>query len=152
MLRKAMVHELVDVQVSDVLREAFSVLNKYEGCTATELRQADFRIGPGADLGAQKGELEKFLHETVYRHPQLMEVRTVSQNRLKEMYLGYLKDPSPLPDLVQNRAEVVGMPVSICDYLAGMTDRFCDAQFHQHFENSAPGYSARGKVGKMHRK
>ncbi|MDP6555323.1 MAG: dNTP triphosphohydrolase [Pirellulaceae bacterium] len=152
MLRKAMVHELVDVQVSDVLREAFSVLNNYEGCTATELRQADFRIGPGSDLGAQKGELEKFLHETVYRHPQLMEVRTVSQNRLKEMYLGYLEDSSPLPNLVQNRAEVVGMPVSICDYLAGMTDRFCDAQFHQHFENSPRGILPGGKVGRMHRK
>ena len=145
MLRKAMVHELVDVQVSDVLTEAFSLLDDYEGCTASELRQADFRIGPGSELGAKKSELEKFLYATVYRHPQLMEVRTMAQNRLKEMYYGYLENSSLLPDAVQNRAEVVGKAVSIGDYLAGMTDRFCDAQFHRHFENSAPGCSAKGK-------
>jgi dGTPase len=143
MLRKALVHELVDVQVSDVLTHAFSVLEDYEGCTATELRQVDFRIGPSAELGAQKVELEKFLYETVYRHPQLMEVRTMAQNRLKEMYLGYLKDPSRLPDSVQDRAKAVGESVAICDYLAGMTDRFCDMQFHQHFENSGQGCSVR---------
>ncbi len=143
MLRKAMVHELVDVQVSEVLTRAFAVLSDYEGCTATELRQTDFRIGPGTDLGAKKEQLEKFLYETVYRHPQLMGVRTTAQNRLKEMYLGYLEDPSLLPRSVQDRAEVVGTPTSICDYLAGMTDRFCDAQFHKQFENSAPGCSAK---------
>jgi dGTPase len=141
MLRKALVHELVDVQVSDVLTRAFSVLQEYEGCAATDLRQADFRIGPSEDLGAQKVQLEKFLYETVYRHPQLMEVRTMAQIRLKEMYLGYLKDPALLPDSVQDRAKVVGESVGICDYLAGMTDRFCDAQFHQHFENSGSGCS-----------
>jgi dGTPase len=145
MLRKALVHELVDVQVSNVLTEAFSVLKDYEGCTANELRQADFRIGPGAELGAQKAQLEKFLYETVYRHPQLMKVRTMAQGRLREMYLGFLKDPSLLPDSVQDRADVVGTSVSICDYLAGMTDRFCDAQFHLHFENSGPGCSVRSE-------
>lgn len=139
MLRKTIVHELVDVQVSDVLKEAFAFLGRHEGCTGTELRKADFRIGPGASLGAQKGELEKFLHETVYRHPRLMEVRAMAQNRLKQMFFGYLEHPSLLPGSMRTRAELVGKHLGVGDYLSGMTDRFCDAQFHRHFEKRDRG-------------
>jgi len=139
LLRKTIVHELVDVQVSDVLSEAFAFLSKCEGRTSTEMRQTNFRIGPSVALGAQKAELEKFLYETVYRHPQLMEVRTFAQNRLKQMYFGYLERPSLLPGSMRARTEIVGKSVGICDYLAGMTDRFCDAQFRRHFEKSGAG-------------
>lgn len=139
MLRKTIVHELVDVQVSDVLTEAFAFLENYQGCTASELRQAEFRVAPGVALSVQKAELETFLYEAVYRHPQLMEVRTMAQNRLRKMFFGYQERPALLPNSIRTRADVVGMPVSTADYLAGMTDRFCDAQFHRHFEKSDQG-------------
>lgn len=139
MLRKTLVHELVDVQVSNVLTAAFAFLERQEGRTSNELRAMDFRIGPSPELEAQKTELETFLYEVVYRHPQLMEVRTLAQNRLKQMYFGYSECPSLLPKSFAARAKVVGEPVAICDYLAGMTDRFCDAQFHRHFQKSDRG-------------
>ncbi len=139
MLRKTVVHELVDVQVSDVLVRAFNYLSDYAGCTAAEMRQSDFRVGPGPSLAAKKETLERFLYDTVYRHPRLMKVRTVAQNRLKQMYFGYLERHDLLPGSIQQRAAAVGWPVAVGDYLAGMTDRFCDAQFHRYFENSVPG-------------
>jgi dGTPase len=38
-----------------------------------------------------------------------------------------------LPPRYQERAAAVGLPRAVGDYLAGMTDRFCDQQFTQHF-------------------
>ena len=139
MLRKTVVHELIDVQVGNVLQEAFAFLDTCEGCQANELREADFRIGPSQAVSAQKAELEKFLHQAVYRHPQLMKVRAIAQNRLRVMFHGYLGDPSLLPRGFQARADRVGLHVSIGDYLAGMTDRFCVARYRSQFEKSDRG-------------
>jgi len=139
MLRKTVVHELIDVQVSDLLKEAFAFLAKFDGCGAGDLRKASFRIGPGPVLGAQKEELEAFLYATVYRHPKLMTVRTIAQDRLRQMFFKYVSDPSLLPKSFQARIEVVGRAVGVGDYLAGMTDRFCDSQFHRQIENSDQG-------------
>jgi len=139
LLRKTIVHELIDVQVSDVLREAFGFLGGCAGQTSTDLRQAGFRVGPGTALREQKEELEKILYASVYRHPRLMEVRALAQDRLKEMYFGYLARPELLPGSIRARGKVVGIPVAAGDYLAGMTDRFCDAQFRLHFQEQDRG-------------
>jgi dGTPase len=60
-------------------------------------------------------------------------VRAQAQERLKAMHAGYLDRPELLPPRFALRAGVVGLPRAIGDYLAGMTDRYCDQQFELHF-------------------
>jgi dGTPase len=92
-----------------------------------------FRIKPVEQLAQQKQELEEFLHRRVYRHPRLLETRDTAQKQLEVMFRGYLADPELLPTRFQQRAQHVGLPRSVGDYLAGMTDRYCDQQFNQFF-------------------
>jgi dGTPase len=98
-----------------------------------DARQAGFRLSTSLTLTGQKAELEAFLFEHVYRHPRIVEVRAQAQSRLRAMFAGYLRQPSWLPPRFQGRAESVGLPRSVGDYLAGMTDRYCDEQFRVHF-------------------
>jgi dGTPase len=49
------------------------------------------------------------------------------------MFEGYQRRPELLPAGFQQRAATRGLPRSVGDYLAGMTDRFCDDQFRSHF-------------------
>ena len=86
------------------------------------------------ELVAKKRELESYLYEKVYRHPQLIEVRGHAQTRLRAMYNGFLNRPDLLPERFRVRGEQVGLERSIGDYLAGMTDRFCDEVFRCNFE------------------
>jgi len=133
MLRKALVHELIDFQVSDVLQCAGAFLATHELGSADEARRSDFVIGPSLELAERKTGLEQFLFDRVYRHPRLVEVRAGAQDRLKTMFEGYEQRPELLPGKFQRRIHTVGIRRSIGEYLAGMTDRFCDLQHTKYF-------------------
>jgi len=133
LLRKSVVHALIDRQVSGVLHHTAGFLATCTGITANQARQLDFRIGPPPELAEQKRELERFLYDRVYRHPRLVAVRTLAQQRLRTMYEGYLCHPDLLPPHFQKRVQLVGLERTAGEYLAGMTDRFCEGLYQKHF-------------------
>lgn len=133
MLRKCIVHELLARQVTDVLATASTVLAPLANATADEVRRMPFRIVPSPDLAGLKRELERFLYDRVYRHPRLIAVRSQAQQRIQAMYRGYLTRPELIPDHHRQRIATVGIERTAADYIAGMTDRFCDAVFEQQF-------------------
>ena len=133
MLRKCIVHELLARQVADLLQTASAVLSGLDGATAEEVRRIPIAIGPSAELAALKQELERFLYDRVYRHPRLIAVRSQAQERIQAMYRGYLGRPDLIPEHHRRRIATVGMERTAGDYIAGMTDRFCDALYERHF-------------------
>jgi len=135
-LRRAVLHELIDWQVGDVLRQSLARLQKWEITTPDAGRAAPHVVGPSPELAQQKVELEKFLHERVYRHPQVLEHRHQAQSFLGEMFAGYLAQPHLLPEGFQQRSKRVGVPRSVSDYLAGMTDRFAEREYRRLFQRS----------------
>jgi dGTPase len=138
-LRKAVVHELIDVQVTDLLTHCGPALAARNYANAHEARRGDPAIGPAPRMKELKTELESFLYQQVYRHPRLLAVRQQAQSRLQVMFAGYLRRPELLPSQFQSRAESHGLPRSVGEYLAGMTDRFCDHQFVRWFANDRGG-------------
>jgi dGTPase len=133
LLRKAVVHQLIDRQVTDVLDQASRGLAALGAVTAGQIRRLPPVVVSSPELAQQKVELERFLYDRVYRHPSLVAVRTRAQQRLKRMFGGYMARPELLPQRFQERAASVGLRRAVGDYLAGMTDRFCDRQHEQHF-------------------
>jgi dGTPase len=133
LLRKAVVHQLIDRQVTDVLHTTAALLDSAGSLTADEVRRFGPRVATSCELADLKRELESFLYDRVYRHPRLLAVRAQAQTRLRAMFDRYQQQPELLPPHFQIRAEAVGLPRAAGDYLAGMTDRFCDQQFRRMF-------------------
>jgi len=127
--RRAIVHELIDIQVSHVLREAEAFLQNSNWQDPGET----FRIGPVQQLAEEKKELEAFLKSRVYHHPDLLETRKIAQQQIQTMFHGYQQRVELLPTRFQERAQVVGLARSVGDYLASMTDRYCTQQFSEFF-------------------
>jgi dGTPase len=115
--RQALVHELVDLQVGDLL------------ASASERLQSDgVRLMHSEPIASERAELEAFLFDAVYRHPRLMKVRQAASDRLRELFDGLVRTPVRLPLRFRTRAAELGVQRAVSDYLAGMTDRFCDTQ------------------------
>ncbi|MBW8883424.1 MAG: metal-dependent phosphohydrolase, partial [Planctomycetia bacterium] len=134
LLRKAVVHQLIDRQVTDILSTSAAVLATAMDLSAEEIRRSAARITATRELSEQKRELEAFLYERVYRHPRLIEVRAEAQGRLKQMFELLSNSPQRMPPQFQARAEKIGIHRAVGDYLAGMTDRYCDQQFEELFQ------------------
>ncbi len=129
--RKAVVHELIDVQVSDVLHTAGEYLNEHPLESTEAVCQSEFRLGASAAVQVKKEELEQFLYAHVYRHPRLVTMRTRAQYRLKTLFAMLVDQEKLLPPKFRKRAKSQGIQRSVADYLAGMTDRFCEQRFEQ---------------------
>jgi dGTPase len=123
-LRRAIVHEVIDWQVSDALDVARQELAARHIESVDDVRRAEIVVHNSAEVAEKKFGLERFLFDTVYRHPEVLRKRQPAQQALRETFAALVSDPVQLPSKFQRLAERDGVPRSVADYLAGMTDRF----------------------------
>jgi dGTPase len=132
-LRRAVLHELIDWQVGDLLVRSKARIAESGVDSPEAVQKAPTIVVASAELAEQKKELELFLHERVYRHPDVLVHRAQAQSMLRAMFEGYCARNDLLPASFRNRAADEGLFRSIGDYLAGMTDRFAQREFQRLF-------------------
>lgn len=123
-LRRAIVHEVIDWQVSDVLEVAQREISERGIESVDDVRQAEVVVHPSAALAEKKCGLERFLFDKVYRHPEVLMKRHPAQQALRESFSVLVDEPTLLPPKFRQLAEREGVPRAVADYLAGMTDRY----------------------------
>lgn len=74
---------------------------------------------------AELEELERFLLANFYQHPSLLAVARDVEHWLGELFEHLCKNPKLMPGYFQRFIEKQGLQRAVCDYIAGMTDRFC---------------------------
>lgn len=132
-LKRCILHELLDWQVSDLLTCTLERLETWGIESIEQVRQAQTIVRPNDELFALKAELEKFLYARVYRHPTVVASRLVAQQQLREMFAAFMAKPELMPKSFQDRIATYGAARSVCDYLAGMTDRFAQQEYRKLF-------------------
>ncbi len=130
-LRRALVHELIDTQVGDVVQTSRAVLQQRNFADAEEARSDEPAIGASPSCQQEKEQLESFLYRRVYRHPKLIVERGRAQQQLRALFQYLVDHPSSLPARFRARAELLGTRQAAADYLAGMTDRYCRQQYRR---------------------
>jgi dGTPase len=128
-LRRAVLRELIDCQVRDLIGKALERIYAREIDSPQSARQAELAVDPSEELAAWKGELEELLFDRVYRHPEVLAHRAEAQELLRAMFDRLIARPTLLPDHFQERIGSEGLERSIADYLSGMTDRFARKEF-----------------------
>jgi dGTPase len=127
--RRAIVHEIIDWQVNDVLENSTRHLTDARIERVQDVRRTTLLIAPSTELRDKKMKLERFLFDNVYRHPDLLAKRRPAQQKLRELFELFVGKPEKLPEKFQRLAASEGLLRAVGDYLAGMTDRFA---FEEH--------------------
>ncbi len=73
-----------------------------------------------------KKQLDEFLYQKFYTHHKLMRMQYKANRLLRDLFLEYVERPFQLPPGVQKRIHegAESRERIVCDYIAGMTDRF----------------------------
>lgn len=122
-IRRAIVRQMIDLQVSDVIERSRERLdNRIE--SVADVRKAAIIVQPSAELTEKKMELEQFLFDRVYRHPGVLAERRDAQQALRESFNALAASPNLLPAKFRRLAARDGTSRAVADYLAGMTDRY----------------------------
>ena len=70
-------------------------------------------------------KMKEYLHANLYNHPQVKEMMSKGEIKIQQIYSHLQREPNKLPLAYRHRIEEFGLPRSICDYIAGMTDGYC---------------------------
>lgn len=135
--QQALVHNLIDVQVADLLDAAQEKLAEVKGLDSVSVCQIGLELQLTPIIASEKEQLSQFLFDNVYRHERLMAVRDKAAQRVRQLYDALVSKPKMLPRRFVDRAQKVGLERSVGDYIAGMTDRFCDATYRSLIELGA---------------
>ena len=80
-------------------------------------------------------DLKRFLYEHLYRHYRVVRMQVKAENTISSLFGAYQRAPEQLPDEIQQRAQATGhLSRVICDYIAGMTDRFALDEYAKLFD------------------
>jgi dGTPase len=122
---------IIDMQVKDVVETTESQIRSAGITTANDVRrQAKPLVRYSPERVKENQELRRFLYQNLYFNPVVDEPHIRARRILEELFKYYLRHHDAIGTLAQKRARREGWPRAICDYLAGMTDRFA-LQEHQ---------------------
>ena len=86
--------------------------------------------------------LRSFMFEKVYRNPVAKGEESKARDMLQWLYRHYMEHPEALPQDFQPQLSFDGMERTVCDYIAGMTDKYA---VDKYTELSIPtGWHVRG--------
>ncbi len=122
-LERAVVHELVDWLVSDLLENTRRALAQAGLRHADEVEKHPRLVSPSETVAQQKRELEAFMYARVYRHDDVLQSRRQATARLQAMFEAACQRPERLPAFYRQRAEQCGVAKAVVDWMASLTDR-----------------------------
>jgi dGTPase len=131
-LHKLIIGAIIDAQVRDVVTTSADVIAKAGVRSADEVRRQEFPlIRYSEERLAANQELRRFLYKNVYYHPRVAEVNQQACEMLRAVFEAYVANPAQLGDMAAKRIESEGLHRTVCDYVAGMTDRYLMEEFER---------------------
>lgn len=129
------VSHLIGVLISDLVAHSSAQLEANHIKSLHGVRQQKNRlIGFSSEMTAKNKVLKRFLYEKLYCHYKVERMRLKAERFLTQLFSTYQLNPTLLPDNYQLRFSSCGIERVICDYLAGMTDRYAQDEYKRLFE------------------
>jgi dGTPase len=134
-IRRPVLDNMLNGMLSDVIDESRRRLADFDPQSPDDVRSADQPIVSfSTAMETCAAALEQFLFERVYRHPQLVRMDAKARRFLQRLFDAYADNPKMLPLRFLRRVDDQGIHRVVCDYLAGMTDRYCQDDYRRLFE------------------
>lgn len=129
------VRGMINWQVNDLLQHTKQQLRKYNVQKLDDVCQApEPLVGPSPKVAALKVELEQFLMRRVYRHHRVLRMAKKGQRILQTLFVEFCQTPELLPNRYLEKIPNNSLEQTVCDYLAGMTDRFAQDEYLRLFQ------------------
>ena len=126
---KRVANELIKTCINDLIHASSArIVAAGVGSSDEVASHRSMLVGHSQALAAEVGELQGFLHRRFYRHPHLVEMAEHARAVLASLFQAYVERPREMSPWYGDWAGEVGVHRAVCDYLAGMTDRFAEGE------------------------
>jgi dGTPase len=138
MIRLESVRRMIGAMVADVMAETRRRAIEGGVTTSDDVRQLGRPLVAFSDAMVEDlAKLRAFLHARMYRHFKVNRTRSAARRILAELFGVFMSEPDVMPEnwraLTDNRDQS-GRARVVCDYIAGMTDRFAIEEHKRLFQ------------------
>ncbi len=133
--RHRLIRRLIGLEVTDLVLATDQRLRESGVRSVDELQRLSYNvIGFSEDMHRRNRELKDFLYANLYRHHRVVRMAVKAERIISDIFHSYQAEPEELPDHVQDWIDDRGLERTICDYIAGMTDRFALQEHNKMFD------------------
>ena len=134
MERHRMIRHLVGLMVTDMVESTDARLRESAVKSPLDIQKLKHNvIGYSEDMQRRHRELKDFLYAKLYRHYRVVRMQVKAERNITDLFNAYRAEPAILPDHVQKMIDKRGLERTICDYIAGMTDRYAIEEYQKLF-------------------
>ena len=136
------VRRMVNSLVVDVIQTSVERLRAAQPADIEAVRAHEQPlVGMSAEMREQHIELKQFLREHVYRHHRVLRMTTKAKRVVRELFDAFMDNLKLMPDEYREHASQglscggdAGAARIVCDYIAGMTDRYAILEHRRLFD------------------
>jgi dGTPase len=131
------IRTIIDMQVKDVVETSERLILAANVQSADDVRLFPrLLIQYSLERRKLNIELRKYLYKNLYYNPVVNAPHIRAKQILRDLFAYYVKHPSEIGEQARKRVRKLGVHRAVCDYLAGMTDRYALLEHQRIFEKS----------------
>ncbi|MBI4000000.1 MAG: deoxyguanosinetriphosphate triphosphohydrolase [Candidatus Omnitrophica bacterium] len=132
--RKTAIRLLINRMVSDLVAETVKNIKRHKIQKSTDVVRSQIKVVSfSREVERKVAELKIFLMNHLYLHHRVVRMTEKGKRFIQELFRLYVAKPEQLPPHVRKRAVSDGLYRAVCDYIAGMTDRFALDEYNKLF-------------------
>jgi dGTPase len=135
--RHRVIRRMIGILVRDICRATSGRLGKAKPKSVDVLQRLPHNvIGHSDEIAGLVRELKDFLYKNMYYHYRTVRMAKKAERFITQLFTVYFEDPDQLPDSIHSLIEGgdAERARAICDYIAGMTDRYALQEYEKLFE------------------
>jgi dGTPase len=133
--RHHVVRSIIERCVRDLIDTTRANLAGAGVASLGDVRAAGRRlVGYSPETAEKVRELKEFLLRNLYRHYRVVRMGDKAGRILRDLFASYVSEPRQLPPHFQEQIGKDGVHRVVCDYIAGMTDRFAVDEHQKLFD------------------
>jgi dGTPase len=135
--RHRIIRRLIGMEVTELVQATDQRLRESGVRSVDELQRLPYNVvGFSEDMHRRNRQLKDFLYSKLYRHYRVVRMAVKAERVISDLFSAYQAEPTILPKHIQDVIEKRGLERTICDYIAGMTDRFAIDEHQKLFDPS----------------
>ena len=133
--RHRLIRRLIGLEVTDLTHTTDRLLRESRVRSVEDLQRLPYNVVSHSEAMRRRNrELKDFLYKNLYHHPRVVRMAQKAERILNDLFAAYTRRPEILPWHIQGRIEEYGLHRAVCDYIAGMTDRFAIEEHRKLFD------------------
>jgi len=123
--RYVIIRTIIDMQIHDVVENSERLIQKAGVQSADDVRlRAKALVQHSPERRKLNLELRHYLYKNLYYNPVVHQPNLRAVKLLGQLFKYFLAHPQEIGESSQKRIKKTGLHRAVCDYLAGMTDRY----------------------------